>query len=91
VFCDQCKIKSNRELGVEVKVVVQVEEKEEEEEEKEAKTAALGSTERLNRAQMIQRRLQSIEESDKQIITMMNKLQGNCIYCQLICGRDVGD
>jgi hypothetical protein len=53
---------------------------EKEEKEKKARTAALGSAKRLNRAQIIQRRLQSIEKSDKQIITIINKLQRNCIY-----------
>jgi hypothetical protein len=61
-----------------VAVVVQVEEEEKEEE---ARTTALGGVKRLNKAQIIQRRLQTIKESDKQIITVINKLQRNCIYC----------
>jgi hypothetical protein len=68
-----------------------VEGEEEEEEEEEARTAALGGAERLNKAQIIQRQLQSMEESNKQMIAVMNELQGNCIYCQLIRGRDVED
>jgi hypothetical protein len=48
VFCDQYKIKSNKGLRVKVAVVIQV--KREEKEKKEARTAALGSTKRLNRA-----------------------------------------
>jgi hypothetical protein len=65
-----------------VKVVVQVKEEEKEEEEKEkAKTAALGGTERLNKAQIIQRRLQSIKKSDEQMIVIINELQRNYIYC----------
>jgi hypothetical protein len=55
VFYDQCKIKSDKGLRVKVTVVVQVKEKKEKE--KEARTAALGSTERLNKAQIIQRQL----------------------------------
>jgi hypothetical protein len=47
VFCDRCKIKSNRGLGVKVAVVIQVKEKKKK---KEARTAALGGIERLNRA-----------------------------------------
>jgi hypothetical protein len=54
VFCDQYKIKSNKGLGVKMKVVVQVKKEKEEEEEK-ARTAVLGSVERLNRTQIIQR------------------------------------
>jgi hypothetical protein len=48
--------------------------KKKEEEKEEARTAALGGVKRLNKAQIIQRRLQTIEESDEQIITVMNKL-----------------
>jgi hypothetical protein len=49
--------------------------KEGEEKKKEkARTAALGGAERLNKAQIIQRRLQSIKESDKQIIVIINEL-----------------
>jgi hypothetical protein len=51
-----------------------VKREEEEEKKKEARTAALGSVERLNRAQIIQRQLQTIKESDKQIIIVINKL-----------------
>jgi hypothetical protein len=62
-----------------VAVVVQV--KGEEKEEKEARTAALGGVKRLNKAQIIQRQLQTIEKSDKQIIIIIDKLQKNYIYC----------
>jgi hypothetical protein len=48
--------------------------KEEEKEKKKTRTTALSSTKRLNRAQIIQRRLQSIKESNKQIIVIINKL-----------------
>jgi hypothetical protein len=51
VFCNQCKIKSDKGLEVKITVVIQIEEKEEKkEEEKEARTAALGGAERLNKA-----------------------------------------
>jgi hypothetical protein len=63
--------------------------KEKKKEKKKARTAALDSVERLNRAQIIQRQLQTIKESDEQIITIINELQRNYIYCQLIRGRDV--
>jgi hypothetical protein len=53
--------------------------KEKEEKEK-ARTAALNSVKRLNKAQIIQRQLQTIKESDEQIITVINKLQRNYIY-----------
>jgi hypothetical protein len=66
--------------GLRVKVAVVVRVNREEEKEEKARTAALGGAERLNRAQMIQRQLQTIEESNEQIITMINKLQRNCIY-----------
>jgi hypothetical protein len=50
------------------------EKKKKEEKEAKARTAALGGVKRLNKAQIIQRRLQTIEESNKQIIAVMNKL-----------------
>jgi hypothetical protein len=53
-------------------VVVRVER--EKEKKKKARTAALSSIKRLNRTQIIQRQLQTIEEFNKQIITVMNKL-----------------
>jgi ABC-type iron transport system FetAB ATPase subunit len=57
------------------------EEKEEKEKKKKkARTTALDGTERLNKAQIIQKQLQSIKESDKQIIAIINELQRNCIY-----------
>jgi hypothetical protein len=79
VFCDWCRIKSGRRLRVKVAVIIQVKgeekkEEEEEEEKKEVRTAALGGVKRLNRAQIIQRRLQIIKESDEQIIVVINKL-----------------
>jgi hypothetical protein len=80
-------MKSGRGLGVEVEVVVPVEGEEEEE----ARTPAQRAAEGLNGAQMIQKRLQTIEESHEQMIAVMDELQGNCIYCQLIRGGDVGD
>jgi hypothetical protein len=80
MFCDWCKIKNSKGLGIKVKVVVQVKKKKEKKKKK-ARTAALGGAEKLNKAQMIQKRLQSIKESDKQIIIVINKLQRNCIYC----------
>ena len=92
VFCDRCRMKSGRRLGVEVEVVVPVEgEEEEEEEEEEVRTPAQGAAEGLSGAQMIQKRLQSIEESHEQMMAVMDELQGNCIYCQLIRGGDIGD
>jgi hypothetical protein len=72
VFCDRCKIKSNKGLRVKVTVVVQIEK--EKEKEKKARTTALGGAKRLNKAQIIQRRLQIIEESNKQIIIIINEL-----------------
>jgi hypothetical protein len=59
-------------------VVIRVKKKKKKKEK--ARTTALGSIKRLNRAQIIQRQLQTIKESDKQIITVINKLQKNCIY-----------
>jgi hypothetical protein len=54
MFCNWCKIKSDGGLGVKITVVVQVKKEKEKEE---ARTAALGSAERLNKAQIIQRQL----------------------------------
>jgi hypothetical protein len=48
VFCDRCKIKSDRGLEVKITVIVRVKGKEEKEEE--ARTAALDNVKRLNRA-----------------------------------------
>jgi hypothetical protein len=56
VFYNRYKIKSNRGLGVKVKVAVQVKE-EEKKEEAAAQTTALGGVKGLNKAQIIQRRL----------------------------------
>jgi hypothetical protein len=47
VFYNQYKIKSNRGLKVKIEVIIQVKKKKKKE--KEARTAALGSIERLNK------------------------------------------
>jgi hypothetical protein len=58
VFCDRCKIKSDRGLRVKITVVIQVKEKEKKKKkEKKARTTALSSVKRLNRAQIIQKQL----------------------------------
>jgi hypothetical protein len=56
VFCNWCRIKNNKGLRVKVEVVVQVKE-EEKKKKKKARTTVLGGAERLNKAQIIQRRL----------------------------------
>jgi superfamily II DNA or RNA helicase len=86
VFCDRCKIKRSQGFGVEVDVVAGVQEAG-----LEASPPDPGIAEGFNGTQMIQKRLQAIEESHEQMIGVMDELQGHCIYCRFIRGGDIGD
>ena len=74
VFCDHCKVYNRSRIGVGAKVKGGYQGEQEREHESEQEPSG---------QQMIGRRLRALQEAHDCMIKVMNRLQGQCIYCTL--------
>jgi superfamily II DNA helicase RecQ len=89
VFCDRCK-GSNRPGVAGRKIDIRMRIKEEEGDRRAEEEGGI-EEEEANGAQVIQQRLKASQERHERMIGVMDRLQGRCIYCELINGGRMGE